>query len=180
MKKIFQKFIIILHQIYFMTSLSKHLLYPSDIFVSRTPCIVSTILGSCVSVCLYDQVLKYGAINHYILPQWNGQDLMTLKYGDMATISILEELLKIGSKYENLTAKVFGGSEVLTGISSSFHIGKRNIEIAFDILNKYNIPVLLSDVGGDRGRKIYFNISTGEVEHEFIRQREKGNIKPLT
>ena len=154
------------------TPLPKPLLYPSDIYVSNTPCIVSTILGSCVSVCLHDPVLKHGAINHYILPQWNGQDLMTMKYGNLAIIRIWEELLKIGSKYENLTAKVFGGSEVLTGISSSFHIGKRNIEIAFDILNEFKIPILLSEVGGNKGRKITFNTSTGEVEYEFIRHRE--------
>jgi len=156
-----------------MTFLPKHLLYPSDIFVSKTPCIVSTVLGSCVSVCLHNQVLKCGAINHYILPQWNGHDLVTMKYGNMAIIQILEELRKIGCKYEDLTAKVFGGAEVITGISSSFHIGKRNIEIAFDILNEFRIPVLDTDVGGNRGRKILFNTSTGEVQHELIRQREK-------
>ena len=156
-----------------MKFLPKHLLYPSDIYVSKTPCLVSTILGSCVSVCLHDPALKYGAINHYILPQWNGQDLMTMKYGNMAIIRILEELLKAGSKYENLTAKVFGGSEVLTGISSSFHIGKRNINIALEILNEFRIPVLLLEVGGNKGRKIIFNTSTGEVEYEFIRHREK-------
>ena len=155
-----------------MTSLSKHLLYPSDIYVSRTPCVVSTILGSCVSVCLHDPFLKYGAINHYILPQWNGQDLMTMKYGNMAIIRILEELLKAGCKYENLTAKVFGGAEVLTGLSSSFHIGKRNIDIAIEILNEFRIPVLFSDVGGNKGRKIIFNTQTGEVEYEFIGHRE--------
>jgi len=153
--------------------LPKHLLYPSEIYVSRTPCIVSTVLGSCVSVCLHDHVLKYGAINHYILPQWNGYDLATMKYGRISIIQILEELLKFGSQYENLTAKVFGGAEVLTGISSSFHIGKRNIEIALDTLNELRIPVLFTDVGGNKGRKIFFNTSTGEVEYEFIRTREK-------
>ena len=154
-----------------MTSLPKHLLYPCDIYVSKNPCIVSTVLGSCVSICLHDPVLKYGAINHYILPLWNGQDLMTMKYGNMAIIRILEELLKIGSKYENLTAKVFGGAEVITGISSSFHIGQRNIEIALEILNELRIPLLMSNVGGNKGRKIIFNTSTGEAEYEFIRHR---------
>ena len=156
-----------------MTPLPKHLLYPSDIYVSTNPCIVSTILGSCVSVCLHDHLLKYGAINHFILPHWNGQDLMTMKYGNMAIIRIMEELLKVGSKYENLTAKVFGGAEVLTGISSSFHIGERNTEIALEILNEFKIPVIHSEVGGNKGRKIIFNTLTGEVECEFIRHRGK-------
>jgi chemotaxis protein CheD len=156
-----------------MKSLPKRLLYPSDIYVAKTPCIVSTILGSCISVCLHDSALGQGAINHYILPQWNGYDLATMKYGNMAIIRILEEMLKVGSKFENITAKVYGGAEVLTGLSANFHIGLRNTEIAFEILNEFKIPILFSEVGGNKGRKIIFNTLTGEVEHEFISHREK-------
>lgn len=156
-----------------MKSLPKLLLYPADIFVDRSPHIVSTILGSCVSVCLYDPVLKQGAINHFILPQWNGHDLATMKYGNLAIIRILEELLIIGSKYENIVAKVFGGAEVLTETPTNFHIGKRNAKIALEILNEFKIPVLLLEVGGNRGRKIIFNTLTGEVEYNFIRQKEE-------
>ena len=156
-----------------MKSLPKRLLYPSDIYVAKTPCIVNTILGSCVSVCLYDPILRQGAINHYILPHWNGHDLATMKYGNMAIIRILEELLKAGSKYENLVSKVFGGAEVLTGLSANFHIGLRNTEIALEILNEFKIPILISEVGGNKGRKINFNTLTGEVDYEFIQHREK-------
>ena len=154
-----------------MKSLPKHLLYPADIFVDKSPHIVSTVLGSCVSVCLYDSLLKLGAINHFILPQWNGNDLATMKYGNLSIIRILEELLKLGSKYENVVAKVFGGAEVLTGTPTTFHIGKRNIQIAFELLNEFRIPVLYSNVGGNSGRKIIFNTLTGEVEHNFIRNK---------
>ncbi len=155
-----------------MIALPKHLLYPADIFADKSPHMVSTVLGSCVSVCLYDPILKIGAINHFILPQWNGHDLATMKYGNLATIRILEELLNFGCKYENIVAKIFGGAEVLTGRPTNFHIGRRNARIAVEILNEFKIPIVLSDVGGNRGRKISFNTSTGEVEHEFIRQRE--------
>ena len=154
-----------------MESLPKHLLYPADIFVDKSPHIVSTVLGSCVSVCLYDPMLQQGAINHFILPKWNGHDLSTMKYGNLAIVRILEELLLLGSKYENVVAKVFGGAEVLTGTPTSFQIGKRNVQIAFEILNEFQIPVILSDVGGNSGRKITFNTFTGEVEHNFIHYR---------
>ena len=154
-----------------MKSLPKRLLYPADIFVDKTPCMVSTVLGSCVSVCFYDPALKQGAINHYILPQWNGHDLATMKYGNLAIIRILGELLVLGSKYENIVAKVFGGAEVLSGTPTKFNIGKRNAQIAFEILNEFRIPIVISDVGGNKGRKINFNTLTGEVEYEFIRNR---------
>ena len=156
-----------------MMSLPKHLLYPADIFVNKTPHIVSTVLGSCISVCLYDPALEQGAINHFILPQWNGHDLATMKYGNLAIIRILEELLILGSKYENVIAKVFGGAEVLTGAPTKFHIGRRNAQIAYEILKEFKIPILLSDVGGNRGRKINFNTLTGEVEHSFILSRNE-------
>ena len=154
-----------------MKSLPKRLLYPADIFVDKTPCVVSTVLGSCVSVCFYDPILKQGAINHYILPLWNGHDLATMKYGNLAIIRILGELLTLGSKYENVVAKVYGGAEVLTGTPTNFHIGKRNAQIAFEILNEFRIPIIVSDIGGNKGRKINFNTLTGEVEYEFIRKR---------
>jgi chemotaxis protein CheD len=157
-----------------MKSLPKHLLYPADIFVDKSPHIVGTVLGSCISVCLHDPVLRQGAINHFILPQWNGHDLATMKYGNLAIIRILEELLTLGSKYEDIVAKVFGGAEVLTGTPTNFHIGRRNTHIAIEILTEFKIPILLSDVGGNRGRKINFNTLTGEVEYDFIRHRERG------
>ena len=154
-----------------MKSLPKRLLYPADIYVGRMPCTVTTVLGSCISVCLYDAVLHQGAINHFILPQWNGHDLATMKYGNMAIIRILGELLSLGSKYESIVAKVFGGAEVIVKTPTSFHIGKRNAQITFEILNEFKIPVLVSDVGGNRGRKISFNTYTGEVEFEYIGNR---------
>jgi len=157
-----------------MKNLPKRLLYPADIFVDKTPCIVSTVLGSCVSVCFHDPTLGQGAINHYILPHWNGHDLSTMKYGNLAIIRILGELLSLGSKYENVVAKVFGGAEVLAGTPTKFHIGKRNAQIAFEILNEFRIPIIVSDIGGNKGRKINFNTLTGEVEYEIIGNR---NIK---
>ena len=156
-----------------MTSLPKYMLYPANIFADSTPYIVSTVLGSCVSVCLYDPVLRQGAINHYILPIWNGNDAATMKYGDMAIIRILEKLLRFGSKFENVVSKVYGGAEVLTGMPANFHIGSRNIQIAFEILTEFEIPVLFTDVGGKKGRKIIFNTYTGEVEMLYI-QQERG------
>ena len=154
-----------------MKPLPKCMLYPADIFADRSPAIVSTVLGSCVSVCLYDPVLEQGAINHYILPNWNGQDEVTMKYGDMSIIRILEVLLRFGSNLENLKAKVYGGAEVLRGMSTNFHIGKRNVQLAFEILKEFRIPVVFSDVEGTKGRKITFNTLTGKVQMDYIKYR---------
>ena len=162
-----------------MSSLPNRLLYPANIFVEKTPCLVTTVLGSCVSVCLHDSTLGHGAINHFILPYWNGQDLVTMKYGNMSTIRIIEELLTIGSNYENIVAKVFGGAEVLTGMSVNFHIGSRNFQAAINILTEFKIPILVSDIGGNKGRKITFNTLTGDVECEIIRKDNNGENQDI-
>jgi len=153
------------------------MLYPADIFADKAPSIVSTVLGSCVSVCFYDPVLRLGTINHYILPYWNGTDAATMKYGNLSIVSILKELLIFGSKFEHVVAKVYGGAEVLKGMPTNFHIGSRNVQIAFELLNEFQIPVISSDVGGTQGRKINFNTLTGEVEMEYIRYRESRKEK---
>jgi len=160
-----------------MAYFSKHLLFPADIFVNSTPYLISTVLGSCVSVCLHDAELKHGAINHYILPHWNGHDLATMKYGNLSIIRILEELLKLGSNYKNIVAQLFGGAEIISGMPTNFHIGKRNVRVAIEILGELKIPVIFSDTGGNRGRKIIFNTFTGEVESDLIRQREGSNTQ---
>ena len=162
-----------------MSSLPNHMLYPADIFVQKKPYLVTTVLGSCISVCLHDSVLGYGAINHYILPRWNGHDLATMKYGNMAIIRILEELLMLGSKYENIVSKVYGGAEILTGMPTNFNIGKRNTEIAFEILDEFKIPIICTDIGGNRGRKINFNTYTGEVKFDLIRNNKRESKRKI-
>lgn len=42
-------------------------LYAGDIIVSEEQPIL-TVLGTCVSVCLYDRKKQYGAMNHFYYP----------------------------------------------------------------------------------------------------------------
>jgi chemotaxis protein CheD len=145
-----------------------HFLYPAALFASKTPHRVSTILGSCVAVCLFDPILQIGGINHFMLPFWNGQGLASPKYGNIAIERLLEKMISLGSNKSNLKAKVFGGGEVIDTNISQFHIGERNIQIAFELLEEYRIPVVAKSVGGKLGRKIEYNTNTGEVKQKYI------------
>lgn len=145
-----------------------HFLYPAALYVSQSPILVNTILGSCVSVCLYDTTLKIGGINHFMLPLWNGQGLASPKYGNIAIEKLLDKMLSLGCKQGSLKAKVFGGGEIIETNIAQFHIGDRNIIIANEMLQEYKIPVIAKSVGGKLGRKIQFNTETGEVKHKFI------------
>ena len=151
--------------------LLQHFLYPSTLFASRDPYVVRTILGSCIAVCLYDPVLKIGGINHFMLPNWNGNDLVSPKYGNIAIEKLIERMLYLGSRKENLQAKIFGGGDMIASAKSTLHIGERNIKVAQMMLAEYNIPIIASSVGGTRGRKIIFSTSTGEVRHKLLEKR---------
>jgi len=148
-----------------------HFLYPAALFANKTPHLVTTILGSCVAVCLWDKKLNIGGINHYMLPLWNGQGLASPKYGNIAIEKLVQKMVSLGSEKENLKAKVFGGGEVIETKVKQFFIGERNIVIAKEMLKEFSIPVVSSSLGGKLGRKIIFNTQTGEVAHRFIQKQ---------
>jgi len=151
-----------------MSHIKTHYLFPASLFAEKEPYLVTTILGSCVAVCLYDTVLKQGGLNHFMLPLWNGQGLASPRYGNIAIERLIDRMVFLGSKKENLIAKVFGGGEVLQTSHDNFHIGQRNIQIAFELLAEHGIAVVAKSVGGNQGRKIEFNTFTGEVKQKFI------------
>lgn len=140
-----------------------HYLLPGNIFAHADPHIVTTVLGSCVSVCLWDQIRRIGGINHYMLPLWNGDGLASPKYGNIAIEKLLEKMLNLGSLKGNLKAKIFGGGVVLKISNGVLNVGERNIILAQDMLRQEGIPIISSDVGGQTGRKILFNTLTGGV-----------------
>jgi chemotaxis protein CheD len=155
-----------------MDQYSQHFLYPSTLFASKEPCMVKTILGSCVAICLYDPILKVGGINHYMLPNWNGNDLASPKYGNIAIEKLIERMLHFGCKKENLIAKIFGGGDLIAVDRSAMLIGERNIRVARMMLEEKKIPVVASSTGGRKGRKILFFTDSGEVRHKFLEKRE--------
>jgi chemotaxis protein CheD len=155
-----------------MDNYLQHFLYPSSLFVSKDPYLVKTILGSCVSICLWDKRLKVGGINHFMLPNWNGNDLASPKYGNIAIDKLVERMLFHGCRIEDLQAKVFGGGELLdAGKGNSTMIGERNIRVARLMLEEKNIPVVASSTGGKKGRKILFFTDSGEVRHKFLEKQ---------
>lgn len=159
-----------------MNEILSYFLYPSTLKISKKPMIVTTILGSCVSVCMWDKKLKAGGINHFMLPVWGGNGLASPKYGDIAIDKLYTKMLSLGCKKENLIAKVFGGGEVLGKQTGSFAIPERNVEVAEKALKKLNIPVVSRNTGGFHGRKIFFETHTGIVRMKIISKRKKNII----
>ena len=100
-----------------------------------------------------------------MLPFWNGDGLASPRYGNIATIKLIESLEKHGGNRARMQAKVFGGAGVITinGQGTSAKVGERNIEIAESILKEQRIPVIARCVGGDRGYKLIYKNYSGEA-----------------
>ncbi len=152
-----------------MEDFIKYYLHPSKIIIPEEGSWITTVLGSCVSVCIYDTHNKTGGMNHFMLPFWNGEGLESPRYGNVAISRLIEEMLIAGSRKSNLIAKVFGGGKVLGKTISMFHVGERNISVAHRLLEEYKIPIVASSTGGDKGRKIFFNTKTGEVLQQYLK-----------
>lgn len=144
-------------------ALKRHYLYPGTLFVHRQPHLVTTVLGSCVAVCLWNQTAQLGGINHYLLPLWNGEGLPTPKYGNIAIAKLIEKVQALSSPGDKLIAKIFGGASMWEKTEGLLAIGQRNIEFAVETLGDRKIPVVSSDLGGYHGRKVIFNSGNGTV-----------------
>jgi len=144
---------------------------PGEIAVTRQPAMIATLLGSCVSVCLYNKKLKFGGMNHYMLPTGTNE-AMAGKYGDISTEKLINSMLKIDPIVNNLVAQVYGGGAVVGHLSGGAEIGKRNIEMAMTMLAKHNINIIENQTGGNSGRKIFFDNYTGEVDMRLIAKSE--------
>ncbi len=155
-----------------MIELRKHIVFPGQFIITSVPTLISTVLGSCVSVCLWDKVLKIGAMNHYLLPGTTEDDPGDANRGMTSTRILIRSLINRKVKLENLEAKVFGGCNSLYINNDHFKVGEHNISMAMDILKNYNIKVTAQHVGGGYGRKIVFNTATGKVRMRLLIKTE--------
>ncbi len=149
--------------------IGKHYLYPSNLFVTKEPYIVTTVLGSCIAVCLFDYDKLVGGINHFMLPVWNGEGLASAKYGNIAMEKLIQEMRQLGSKTETMQAKLFGGANL---VNLTMNVGERNEAIAKKILENHKIKVVAESIGGTQGRKILFDTKSGTVQMRYIQSTQ--------
>jgi chemotaxis protein CheD len=142
-------------------------LWPGELVVVERPTVVVTVLGSCVSVTLLHRRSGLGAICHALLPEgavW-GNEGGGFRYVEPSVRYMTEEFRRRGIGPRETEVKVFGGGDVLvTNMGpGELTVGARNVQAALGALQGEGYNVAASDVGGKRGRKIYFDTSTGAV-----------------
>jgi chemotaxis protein CheD len=133
-------------------------LAPGRLYASAENAQVTTILGSCVAVCLFDPALRIGGINHFLLPLGAPA---SPRFGDSAIGLLVDRLVELGADRRRLKGKVFGGACVLEAFRDTPSLGARNVEMAEARLAEAGIPIVGRDVGGFLGRKVVFDVGSG-------------------
>ncbi|MEM6887329.1 MAG: chemotaxis protein CheD [Pseudomonadota bacterium] len=121
---------------------------------------ISTILGSCVSCCLWDPIAGAGGMNHMLLTVSGDKSGMCNLAGLNAMELLINDVLKLGGRRERLHAKAFGGARMVAGLSD---IGRKNSDFILDFLNKEGIVCEGHSLGGVAARHIIFWPATGRV-----------------
>lgn len=137
-------------------------LSPGTLYCAPTSTVVSTILGSCVAVCLWNTHLRIGGMNHYLLPQ-RANDSRSPRFGDVAIDQLLEGMIRLGCQVASLRAKIFGGAAVLPFGAGADTVGDQNVRIALARLRYHAIPLLARRTGGCTGMLIRLYTETGDV-----------------
>lgn len=138
---------------------------PGEYFVTDQDVVLITLLGSCVAACVRDVERRIGGMNHFLLPEAQGQDptgAAPARYGAYAMEVMINQLVKMGARRHRLEAKVFGGANVLRGLNER-NVGVRNGEFVVEFLRVEGIPLLARDLGGHQARKVAYFPATGEV-----------------
>ena len=133
---------------------------PGEYYVSNEDLVIMTVLGSCIAACIWDGKARAGGMNHFMLPDGDGDGFG--RYGSYAMELLINEMLKMGARRETMQAKVFGGAQVLAGFST-MNVGERNTKFVLDYLQTERIPVVSQDVLDIHPRKVCFFPVTGKA-----------------
>ncbi len=152
--------------------MEKKFIHSGQLFVAERSSYIHTVLGSCIAVCIYDNKLNISGMNHYLLPLWNNDGLQSPKYGNIAIPRLIDAMLAVGCQKKNMIVKLFGGASPndMQHTNENMMIGKRNYQIALDILAEHNIKIVAQDIGGIRGRKIVMDSSTGKIQLSYTQK----------
>lgn len=112
---------------------------------------ITTLLGSCVAVMLYDNIIRLKGMNHFLLPTSCAQG-ESCRFGLYAMEAMLNEMYKLGCRKENITAKVAGGATILQDFT--VNIGERNVMFARSFCRSEGIKIVSESVLGNNGRVI--------------------------
>lgn len=154
-------------------------LLPGEYYVTDKDMLLVTVLGSCVAACIRDCYSGIGGMNHFMLPDGGGDAGSPLnasaRYGTYAMEILINQLLKLGARRCNLEAKVFGGGNVLDGLTVA-NVGPRNADFVLKFLQTEKIRVVAKDLVDIFPRKVYFFPKNSKVMVKKLRNLHNSTI----
>ncbi|MBB6480189.1 hypothetical protein [Spirochaeta isovalerica] len=172
-------------------------IFAGEYYISTSREVISTVLGSCISVCLYDPVNRIGGMNHFMLPSGGQESLInssgidkekltehSMRYGITAMEVLIGEMQKRGAERIHLKAKIFGGGKVINKNMTGTTVGDKNIGFARAYLKMEKIPIESENVGATWGRKIFFltennSVFVKKVDLEPAVEEERNYMRKL-
>ena len=151
-------------------------LQPGYIFTSLEPTLITTVVGSCVAVCLYDRRLGSGGMNHFLYAKPPRRGKNTPQFGKVALPALIRMMVSQGSRVEDMEAQLFGGAS--RNLSHPSSVARQNIKMARKILKKKGIPVVSEDIGGTKGRRVLFHTKTNEAIIMKTNKLRRGDFAP--
>jgi chemotaxis protein CheD len=171
------------------SSLPRYYLKAGELFIMEKPAMISTILGSCIALTLFNRRLGVAGICHALMPkcikqkQKNSMDdlldhechkcLEAFKYADCSVFMMAEAFFRFGITPPETEVRLFGGARMMSSYNSpdvKYSVGEQNVATAKKVIAHCHLELTSSDIGGSAGRKITFNTKTGEVVQQFINQ----------
>ncbi len=152
---------------------------PGEFYVSKQDELITTVLGSCIAACIYDEKMGIGGMNHFMLPvdHHHGTiraDSLNCRYGNWAMEHLINEIMKNGGAKSRLRVKLFGGGKIISALTD---IGEGNIQFAYSYLTQEHLQLVAHDVGGIWPRKIIFSPETGKVHVKRLRSLHNDTIQ---
>jgi chemotaxis protein CheD len=158
-------------------AVAEYFLRPGFIYVPAVPTLISAVLGSAVSVCLYDKKNGVAGMNHFLFPEETAPGKTTALYGNVATMALIRMVRQHGAGTRYLEAQIFGGARNHEQ-DQQRDVGRENVEMARRTLRGKQICIVSEDVGGQRGRKVIFHCGKFESVVLKVERLRKGDWYP--
>jgi len=154
---------------------------PGQFYVTPHQEVISTILGSCISVCMRDVQTGIGGMNHFLLPGGGAgsvhdeivQGKKCARYGIHAMEMLVQNLVRHGARKSNLEVKVTGGARI---ISANGDVGEHNIAFVREYMEIHGFNIAAEDVAGNMPRKVLYFPDSGKLMVKKLADQERGHV----
>lgn len=130
-------------------------------------------LGSCVVVCLWDEVSRVAGMLHFLLPEAALDPERAARqpatFADSGIPLLFQEAYRSGAEKSRLRVRLLGGAAI-NGGPGGIDIGRRNGSAAKKLLWHYGVLVHAEALGGTDARSVSLSAADGRV---IVRRRRE-------